>query len=224
MIAILKGRFGLDTGLHGDVIRLIMALSVTSISSGYIGVVRPIYLNLFGFTPVQIGLLMTVDSISGALRATLFGVLADRYGRKPVLLLVYLTTLPFHVVYLLSTDYRLFVLAAIFAGTGAVGHGGVVQQVLITEKVGDTRRNAAFSLQNRRKRIAERTEIAHLPVPTVGAPSTVAGVDHPCSSWRRVPSGSLKKLCARFPVRRTVEVNVTPRPSSVAMASSMSST
>jgi MFS family permease len=142
-----KARLGLGGGLPRDALRLILALSVTSLSSGYLGVVRPIYLSLLGFSPVQIGLLWTVASISGALRAALYGVLADRYGRKPILLLVYLSTIPFFLVYLVSTDYALFIVASIIAGTGAVGYGGVVQQALLTEQVGDRGRNAAFSLQ-----------------------------------------------------------------------------
>jgi MFS family permease len=124
-----------------------VALGVTSLSSGYLQVVRPIYLSLLGFTPVQIGLLWTVASISGALRSVLYGYLADRLGRKPILVLVYLSTIPFFLIYLLSTEYSLFLLASVIAGTGAVGFGGVVQQALLTEKVGDTGRNAAFSLQ-----------------------------------------------------------------------------
>jgi MFS family permease len=140
-----KARLG--SGLPRDAIRLILALSVTSLSSGYLQVVRPIYLNLLGFTPVQIGLLMTAASISGALRAALYGVLADRYGRKPILVLIYLSTIPFFLIYIVSTDYPLFIVASIISGTGAVGYGGVVQQALLTEKVGDEGRNTVFSLQ-----------------------------------------------------------------------------
>jgi MFS family permease len=128
-------------------VRLIGALSLTSLSSGYLQVVRPIYLSLLGFTPVQIGLLWTVASIAGALRSALYGYLADRLGRKPILVLVYLSTIPFFLIYLLSTDYALFLVASVVAGTGAVGFGGVVQQALLTEKVGDAGRNVAFSLQ-----------------------------------------------------------------------------
>ena len=79
-----------------------MALSLTSLSSGYLQVVLPIYLTLLGFTLVQIGLLWTVASIAGALRSALYGYLADRLGRKPILVLVYLSTIPFFLIYLLK--------------------------------------------------------------------------------------------------------------------------
>jgi MFS family permease len=140
-------RLGLRGGMHRDAVRLIGALGVASLSGGFLQVVQPIYLSLLGFTPVQIGLLYTVASIAGALRSALYGYLADRYGRKPILVLVYVALLPFFLIYLFSTDYGLFVTAAILTGTGAIGYGGVVQQALLTEKVGDTGRNTAFSLQ-----------------------------------------------------------------------------
>jgi MFS family permease len=143
----LMARWGRAERLPGDAVRLIVAWGVTSMSSGYLQVVRVIYLNLLGVTPVQIGLLLTVANISGTLRPALYGFLADRVGRKPILVLVYLSTFTSFLIYLLSTSYTLFLVASLIAGTGAVGYGGVVQQALLTEKVGDARRNTAFSLQ-----------------------------------------------------------------------------
>jgi MFS family permease len=136
-----------EVGLPGDAVRLIVAWGVTSLASGFLLRVRPIYLSRLGFTPSQIGLLLTVANISGSLLIVLYGVLADRVGRKPILVLVYLSTLTFFLIYLLSTNYTLFLVAALIAGSGTIYGGGVVQQAFLTEKVDAARRNTAFSLQ-----------------------------------------------------------------------------
>jgi MFS family permease len=133
--------------LKTDALKLILAISVMSFSNGYLVVVQSIYLNMLGFSPFKIGLIMMVTSISGSLRAALYGFLADRVGRKPVLMLDYFTAIPFFIIYLFSKNYIFFLLAGCISGTGAIGYGGVVHRALLAEKSDELGRTRAFSIQ-----------------------------------------------------------------------------
>jgi MFS family permease len=133
--------------LPKDVRYLILSISLMSVLGGYMQVIRSIYLSLLGFSIVEIGLLSTVASLSGTIRTALYGLLADRFGRKPILVLTYLTSIPFYIVYFVSTEYYIFIIATIIAGTGAVGYGGVVHRAFLSEKSGEARRTTVFSIQ-----------------------------------------------------------------------------
>jgi len=54
---------------------------------GFLQVVRAIYFALLGFSPVQIGILLSVATFISAINNVVFGFLCDRYGRKPFLIL-----------------------------------------------------------------------------------------------------------------------------------------
>ena len=67
---------------------------------------------------------MTIAFISSALRSAFYGILTDKFGRKTILLFVYLMPIIYFSIYFFSTDYTVFLLAAVIAGTGAVGGQG----------------------------------------------------------------------------------------------------
>ncbi len=77
----------------------------------------------------------------------LFGVLADRVGRKRVLILIFTSSIVYNLIYFFAKEYSLFLTAAIIGGAGGEGYGGYVEGSLLSEKVGDSRRNVAFSIQ-----------------------------------------------------------------------------
>ncbi len=134
-------RFGRDANI------LITSVGIVSLSGGFAGVVQSIYLNMVGISPVLIGLVASVAIVASALRMVLFGVLADKIGRKKVLVLIFMASICYNLIYFLARDYAFFLLAAVIGGAGGEGYGGYVEGSLLSEKVGDSRRNFAFSIQ-----------------------------------------------------------------------------
>ena len=70
-----------------DIQYFIASGSVRSISMGFQIIIFPIYLSLIGANPVTIGLLIGITQLSGVTRSFIFGMLADKYGKKPFLIL-----------------------------------------------------------------------------------------------------------------------------------------
>ena len=126
---------------------LIASVGIASLSGGFAGVVQAIYLDMIGISPVLIGVVASVSIVASALRMVVFGVLADKVGRKKVLVLIFATSIIYDLIYFSAKDYVFFLLAAIIGGAGGEGYGGYVEGSLLSEKVGDSRRNAAFSIQ-----------------------------------------------------------------------------
>lgn len=113
---------------------------------GFIEVVRAIYFALLGFTPVEIGLLLSVGTLISALNNIIFGVLCDRYGRKPFLILGCIMASLRTLLFAVTTDFWLLALAQ---GVGAMGEGvGAGQPVVsgyITDKTSIIERSNVYS-------------------------------------------------------------------------------
>ncbi len=120
-----------------------------SFVGGYMQIVQQIYLSLLGFSTVSIGLLISVTLVTDALRMVAYGTLADRYGRRNILAVMYLTNIAYFVIYYFSREFTWFLVAAMIAGGGftGVGFGGPVEQALLAEKSNNQNRTLAFSLQ-----------------------------------------------------------------------------
>jgi len=113
---------------------------------GFLQVVRAIYFSLLGFTPVEIGLLLSFATFISALHHITFGVLSDRFGRKIFLVLGGIFSTLRMVVFALSHDFWMLALAQ---GLGAMGEGaGAGQPVVsgyISDKVDVENRSSIFS-------------------------------------------------------------------------------
>lgn len=115
-------------------------------------VVTPIYLAQDGFSGLRLGLLFMVVALTSALFSSASGLLADRVGRKPFLILFPLLAALAALAYALNTSpLVLFAAAGLGSfGRGAGAGGGTVgpyqpaEQALVTEVVPVRRRNSAF--------------------------------------------------------------------------------
>lgn len=127
-------------------------------SQGYLAVIVPLYLLQRGANPAEVGVVVTVWSAGAAALALCGGFLADRIGRKWVLLIFSIFNAGAAVAFALGVPIWLLALAG---ALGTIGRGGgpasggaygpyfSAEQALLAEHAGDalrTRLFAAFSL------------------------------------------------------------------------------
>ncbi len=117
------------------------------ICTGIVYSVLSLYLGTIGLTRSQIGFLFTGGAVAGAVIAPYMGVLADRFGRKRVLLSsMGLFALVFFG-YALTTNY--VVLFVVQAGEGiAWAAMGVAATALVADLVTESHRGKAIGFYN----------------------------------------------------------------------------
>lgn len=136
----------LRVGFDRDIGLLTGSMFTRRIVMGFLQVVRALYFALLGFTPVEIGLLLSVATLISAFNNIIFGYLCDRYGRKPFLILGCLLSSVRTGLFAVTTDFWLLALAQ---GVGAMGEGvGAGQPVVsgyITDKTDPLDRPNVYS-------------------------------------------------------------------------------
>ena len=136
----------LPDGFDRDMSLLTLSMSSRRIAMGFLQVVRAIYFALLGFTPLEIGLLLSLATFISAIHNITFGVLSDRYGRKIFLVLGGIFATLRMVIFALSHDFWMLALGQ---GIGAMGEGaGAGQPVVsgyISDKVSVVNRAPVFS-------------------------------------------------------------------------------
>jgi len=141
-----SSRFRLPGGFDRDLKLLLFSMSSRRVSMGFLGVVRAIYFYLLGFSEVEIGLLLSLATAVSAVHHIAFGVLSDRYGRKPFLVLGGIFSTMRLAIFALSSDFWMLALGQ---GIGAMGEGaGAGQPVVsgyIADKTGVRERAPVFS-------------------------------------------------------------------------------
>lgn len=125
-----------------------------SISAGraLAGVVAPLYLAALGFRGLELGELFVGVALASAVLSAGVGLLSDRVGRKPFLIVFPMLTAAAAVVFATVQSVPvLFVAAALGsfgrgsgAGAGAVGPYQPAESALVTEIVPSEWRNSAF--------------------------------------------------------------------------------
>lgn len=136
-----------------DAIRLNVSSILASVPVGYLSVVLPIYFSRIGLDSQLIGQLYTLSSATSAILLVVFGVVADRVGRKPFVLAGTLLPMVSYLILLSTTDPLWLSIAAGIGGVGfANGLSGALMSssfnALLAEKSDDAHRNAVFSLAN----------------------------------------------------------------------------
>jgi len=95
-------RLGLKRGFDRDLWLLLGEMFSRRLVLVFLEVVRPIYLSLIGFSPIKVGLIMTIGTFVSALDSLILGSLSDRYGRKPFILFGSISSTLRLVLYALS--------------------------------------------------------------------------------------------------------------------------
>jgi MFS family permease len=126
----------LRVGFGRDMSLLTGSMFTRRIVMGFLQVVRAIYFALLGFSPVEIGLLLSIATFLSAIHHITFGYLCDRYGRKPFLILGTLFAAARTALFAVSTDFWMLALAQSLGAMGeGVGAGQPVVSGYITDKV-----------------------------------------------------------------------------------------
>jgi MFS family permease len=108
-----------------------------------------IYSDLSYFLPqiqgIAVGLPITIMGVTLVAESIPFGVLADRYGRRRMLILGNLCASLSLLGFALTNNYALVLLVAVMEGTGEAAYA-VSVSALLAEKAGNEKRTVAFSL------------------------------------------------------------------------------
>jgi len=138
--------------LTRDASLLLVARAFMSAARALAGVVVPIYLAIQGFSALSLGLMFTIVAITSAILSATIGLLSDRVGRKPFLVLIpWLAALAALVFASSHDEILLFIFAALGsfgrgagAGAGAIGPYQPAEQALLAGTVPARYRNSLF--------------------------------------------------------------------------------
>lgn len=140
--------------LSRDMRLLLFARVCMSIARALAGIIVPIYLVLLGFNALTMGLLFLAVALMSAMLSSLSGLLSDRVGRKPFLVILPWCTALAALVFIFSHVIAvLFFFAALGsfgrgagAGAGAIGPYQPAEQALLSEIVPTRYRTQLFGL------------------------------------------------------------------------------
>ncbi len=137
-----------------DVLVLMASRGVRAFAFSYLSVVFAIYLAQLGFSTVTVGLVFSTGYATSAALTAVWGFLADRYGRKNILILLAVLTIISNLLYLFFSHLIFILIAESIAavGVGSSGAGGQgggpfnpVEQALLAEKCTPENRNHIFA-------------------------------------------------------------------------------
>jgi len=135
------------TGLGRDARLLILARAISLFPVGFVSVIETVYLTRIGYEPTAIGLLLTLSGLAGSMVALPFGILADRYGRRRLVLLGIAATSGGLVAFVVTTEYLWLVVGGALHGVG-YGMFFPAWGALMAEKTSEGKRNIAFSVSS----------------------------------------------------------------------------
>lgn len=132
-------------GLQSDAKRLVISDGLAFFPFGFLFIIQSIYLKRIAFDETSIGLLYTVQGLSGSALVIPLGILADRYGRKKFMLLGLIVDAAAYTVFVFTADYFALLGASFGIGLGTATYYPP-WNALIAQKTPDQKRTVAFSL------------------------------------------------------------------------------
>ncbi|MBI0584553.1 MAG: MFS transporter [Methanomassiliicoccus sp.] len=129
----------------GRVRWLILLMSFSSLATGYFWVATSAYLPQVGVPAGSVGLILAINGVAFMLSAIPLGLLADRTGRKRILLIGLLWMPPALMVYAFTTNIAFLLVASAIAGV-AEGAFLTTWNALIADMTTGEERKEAFAL------------------------------------------------------------------------------
>jgi len=129
--------------------RLLVYLTfIPNVAIGFIYTDLGYYLITFqGIGPTEAGIVITVMGLTLVVESIPLGIVADRFGRKKMLIIGNLCASLSLIGFALTNDYALVLLVAVLEGTGEAAYA-VSVSALLAGHAGDEKRTPAFSLLN----------------------------------------------------------------------------
>ena len=141
----LRSWIKLSIGFDRDLKFLLYSMSLRRVVMGFFGIIRTIYFAMLGFSPIEIGILLSIGTFASAIHHIIFGILSDRFGRKYFLTLGGIFAIIRIIIFAISSNFWILALGQ---GIGAMGEGvGAGQPVVsgyITDKTKITNRSSIF--------------------------------------------------------------------------------
>ena len=133
--------------------RLILVMrGLRSLAYGLIAVLLGVALASEGFTPVAIGILITLSLIGDVVGTYVIGLVTDTWGRRRVLVLLALLMAGTGVVFALATSYPVLLLAAFFGTLGTSASETApflpIDQAMIAQVTAPERRTVLYARYN----------------------------------------------------------------------------
>ncbi|MGD0804694.1 MAG: MFS transporter, partial [Candidatus Bathyarchaeia archaeon] len=125
---------------------LIFSNAFRSFSSAILTVAFPIYLSKIGVSPVLIGLTFMGIILFSAIRSLIEGVIADRLGRKPVLIFIAGSLVIGGAIFVATTNITILLIAAVLFTVGGSITYTPAEIALLGDKVSDENRTMAYSI------------------------------------------------------------------------------
>lgn len=139
------GTLGRHLALEGNIRVLAVQILVSQLGFGMLYVVWQPYILSTGVGVVELGVIQSVINLSSASGSILWGILSDRFGRKPVMLASNVSRVVALVALVLSGNFLFLVAFGFFVGFSALFmQGNPARSALISESAGDERRATAF--------------------------------------------------------------------------------
>jgi MFS family permease len=123
---------------------LILSLVPTFLDVGFLAVVISAWFPTAGFTPLQVGLLITVQGAFVVVSSIPLGIVSDVYGRKKILVSGSVAGSVGLLAYALTTDFSLLMVASAILGF-AEGSTVSTWNALLADLAPTEERNAVFS-------------------------------------------------------------------------------
>jgi MFS family permease len=133
--------------------RLILAArAVRTFAYGFLSVLLGLYLNEIGFSPQQIGAVLTTTLLGSAALTALFTRVADQIGRRRLVQISTVFMAGSGLAFAFSRSYPVLILASLTgtlgATSGEVGPFLSLEQTMLPQTVDERRRTGLFSLYN----------------------------------------------------------------------------
>jgi MFS family permease len=141
---------GKDSKITRDFRLLLAAMGLNSLPLGYTLVVLPIYLSEIGFSGEVIGAVSSVSAVANTIGLVPFALAADKYGRKHFVFWGFLSATLAHILFAVTRDLNLLLLASAIGGVGLAGGFSAAVwtpawTALLAEKTSPEKRARAFA-------------------------------------------------------------------------------
>jgi MFS family permease len=158
---------------------LFATCSVRSFAYGFLSVILGLYLDAIGLSPASIGWIFTAALAGGAVMTIIITAVADRFGRKALLIVGAVLMALAGWVFAVTNDPILLTVAAIFGTISPsgkeVGPFLSIEQAILPQTASDQQRTAVFSAYNLVGSFAGAVGALAVGLPSLFSLTTISG-------------------------------------------------